>query len=269
MKADRVAPVPDKRRLPAGVELDRFRDILGVRVRVVMPSILLTEVDHAIAASQPLHIAFFNTNLANFAYSSTEVADALGRFVVVNDGIGVDLASRFLHGGPFPANMNGTDFIPYLLDQTKHSLRISLVGGRPEVLEEAARVFSVRWPRHTIVSRHHGFFDLSDSSTVAFEIRNATPHLVLVAMGNPRQELWIAHEFGEERFVTMGVGAFFDFVAGVINRAPMWMRVMRIEWLFRLVNEPRRLWNRYLIGSFQFMSRVIRQRYRRGRVASL
>jgi exopolysaccharide biosynthesis WecB/TagA/CpsF family protein len=82
-------------------------------------------------------------------------------------------------------------------------------------------------------------------------------------MGQPRQELWAWRNFAQFEATTMCVGALFEFVAGTVSRAPQWMRSARIEWIYRLAQEPKRLWRRYLVGNVKFMARILSDRARR------
>ena len=179
-------------------------------------------------------------------------ARALKGFVF-NDGLGVDLANASQRSR-FPANLNGTDLVPYLLGRIRTSLRIFLLGARPETLQKAARAFHRRWPHHIVVGQAHGYHDARQEAMIPETILKARPDVVLVAMGNPKQELWIAQHGPRCASCCLGVGALFDFVAGDVKRAPRWIRAARCEWMFRLALEPRRLWRRYLVGNTKFIA---------------
>lgn len=239
---------------------ERAVEILGVRVTSGSPEVIVDTIDRSIAARTPLRVAFLNANLANVASTDRETRDALSSFLVLNDGAGVNLARKVLHGEGFAHNLNGTDFVPRLLDETSHELRLYLLGSQPPVLNKACRVIRDRWPRHTIVGATDGYRPKEEQQSVAASIRSAQPDVVLVAMGNPVQEKWIADYVPDTCPCGVGVGAWFDFVTDTQRRAPDWMRKLGLEWLFRLTLEPRRLWRRYIIGNVAFVARVIRQR---------
>ena len=169
--------------------------------------------------------AFANVNLLNLASRNERVRDVLCRSVVINDGIGVDIASRFLFGSPFPENLNGTDFIPRYLQTTRHHYRIFLLGGRPSVAKRANEYFAKQYPRHCIVGCHHGYFSAADSVKIIDMIKASNAEIILVGMGNPQQELWIADNLQATGCrLAFGVGALFDFVTGNARRAPHWIR---------------------------------------------
>jgi len=202
-------------------------------------------------------VAFLNAHAANLAWRDRAFAQGLERFLVLNDGFGIDLASRFHYGRAFPDNLNGTDFLPDYLAATRHRFRIFLLGARPEVVADAAAALTERFPQHQVVGWRDGYFDLSAEGAIAEQIRRSGADLLLVGMGVPRQELWLARNF-EETGCRLGfaVGALFDFLSGRVRRAPLWLRGLRAEWLFRLCLEPRRLWRRYVIGNALFLLRV-------------
>jgi alpha-1,3-mannosyltransferase len=204
---------------------------------------------------------FCNAHTVNLATSDSNLRQALQDAIVLNDGIGVDVASRMLFGSPFPSNLNGTDLIPKLLASAELPLRVYFLGGKPGVAKAAAREVARRYPRVTVAGTCHGYFDAVDSASVVPNIQRSKANLILVAMGQPRQEIWASENFRQFSGPVICVGALFDFLAGEVSRAPSWMRQRRIEWVFRLLNEPRRLGKRYLIGNAVFLMRVVRQRW--------
>lgn len=121
-------------------------------------------------------------------------------------------------------------------------------------------------PGLEVVGTRHGFFGAEDRYRVIDKIRTTGARVLVVGMGNPLQEKWL-HDHVVDTGVALGVtaGAFLDFEAGEVPRAPAWMNRIGFEWLFRLIVEPRRLWRRYLIGNPAFIYRVIRQRLSRRR----
>jgi exopolysaccharide biosynthesis WecB/TagA/CpsF family protein len=218
-------------------------------------------LDEAIMSAEHVKLAFCNAHTANLAAASAHYRTLLRGFSVLPDGIGVDIAARVLHRLPFKANLNGTDFIPSYLDATRHALRIALIGGRPGVSERAAAAIVARWPRHQVVLHHHGYLGTEESDRVMAATRDLGVDLLLVAMGNPRQEIFIAGKVtSEHATVAAGVGALFDFLSGEAKRAPFWVRRIRFEWAYRLIREPRRLFARYMLGNPLFLIRIARAR---------
>ena len=234
------------------------RDILGVRTQIVTTEEACNQLDEAIDRGG-MKVAFANANLLNFVAKDDALRLVLRDFFMLNDGIGVDLASRLLYGRTFPENLAGTDFVPKYLDQSRHALRIYMLGATQDSLDKAAAYLAKRWPRHTLVGSHNGYFTAEAEPQIAEAIHAAGANLVLVAMGNPAQEKWIARHGDQIPAVVVAVGALFDFWAQAVPRAPDWVRSIRSEWVFRLMQEPGRLWRRYLIGNFVFLGHTVAQ----------
>jgi len=214
-------------------------------------------------------IDFLNAHNANIASKDPEYAAALKRAVVLPDGVGVDIAARILYGSTFPANLNGTDFIPTFLASIEEPVTVALIGAKHPVAETAAAAFAKVAPQHRYVTIHDGYFSAAEEPAILAEIAALRPDILLVAMGVPRQELWV------DRNITPGhctlpiaVGALFDFISGAVPRAPVWMRRLRLEWLHRLFQEPARLWRRYVVGNPMFLARVVRQKFGGGKAAT-
>lgn len=225
------------------------------------------EVRTSVEEREARVFAFCNMHTFNLARRQPALAGALSRATVFNDGVGMDFASRLIHGEPFPANLNGTDLTPAVLGAFSSPVRVCLVGSRPEVVARAATVLEERYPFIRVVDVHDGFFDATESERLIDRLARIEPDLVLVGMGNPRQELWAINAATRVPATFLCVGAFLDFTSGDIRRAPDLVRRLRGEWLYRLAREPRRLGGRYLIGGPRFMVDVFLT-WRAGRLSA-
>ena len=204
-------------------------------------------------------IAFLNANNANLMITDPDYRAVLERQVVLPDGHGVDIASLIFHGRKFPANLNGTDFVPALMTYIEKPMRVAMIGTKRSTLLRAARNFRDHAPWHEFIPISDGFFDRNDSDRIMAKVRDVEPDILLVAMGSPMQEKWIDRHVGPGHArLVISVGALFDFLAGDVPRAPERIRRYRLEWLFRLVQEPSRLWRRYLVGNPKFLYHVLR-----------
>lgn len=237
------------------------RDIGGIAIAALSHETALAALLDCIARRHHLRLAFCNANLFNLAAEDAELRRILAGFLIFPDGVGVDIASRLLHGSIFPANLNGTDFTPALLGAAPAPLSVGLVGGRPGIADRAAARLSQEHPRHSFDVLGHGFFDANEEAQILARLEANPPDILLVAFGNPLQERWISGKLtGRHCTVAAGVGAFFDFMAGEVPRAPLAIRRMRLEWLYRLWLEPARLWRRYVVGNAVFLYRIARLR---------
>jgi exopolysaccharide biosynthesis WecB/TagA/CpsF family protein len=180
---------------------------------------------------------------------------------VLNDGKGVMLAAR-LSRRRFPADLNGNFFSPLVLHlAADRGWPVYFLGGGPGVAERAAEIVRGRLPALDVVGTHDGYFAPEDEDEVIQAIRDSGAAILFVAMGNPAQEWWLERCLDKTGArVGFGVGAFFDFQAGAVARAPGWMNRIGLEWIHRLVVEPRRMWRRYIVGNPRFMTRVLRSR---------
>ncbi|MDT8992598.1 WecB/TagA/CpsF family glycosyltransferase [Curvibacter sp. APW13] len=177
--------------------------------------------------------------------------------VLVNDGIGVDIAAMMVVGHRFEENLNGTDFLPFLFTQLATQQKVYLVGGMPEIAERAGKFIEAKFG-HQVVGIQDGFSRI-DPVLLQTRINSSGADVVLVALGNPRQEEWIkANAPNLNAPLVIGVGALLDFLSGTVVRAPVWMRALHLEWLFRLGHEPRRLMRRYTIDIGRFLSLCLR-----------
>ncbi|WP_176049691.1 WecB/TagA/CpsF family glycosyltransferase [Burkholderia sp. BCC1644] len=216
------------------------------------------------AGGPPAQVCFVNPACVNIAARHRRYRTILRRAaLVLPDGIGIKIAGDLL-ATPLRQNVNGTDLFPRLcaaLEGSGHG--IFLLGGKPGVAQAMVERIAAQYPGLSIAGWRHGYFDTHDAAAtrdVADAIRASGARLLLVAMGVPVQEQFIARHlaaFGVD--VAMGVGGLFDFMSGATPRAPSWLRELGGEWLFRLAIEPGRMWKRYLIGNATFLARIALQ----------
>ena len=171
-------------------------------------------------------------------------------------------------GHPTQERINGPDLMQKFCERAAaDGTPIYLLGSTPQSLAALQRNLLVVLPALTIVgAMSPPFRELSapeDDALVA-AVNGANPGVVFVSLGCPKQERWMAAHRGRINAVMIGVGAAFDFHAGTVMRAPDWMRRHGLEWLHRLISEPRRLWRRYLVSNSAFIVGAVRQLLRRG-----
>lgn len=245
-----------------------YRSVLGQDVRTILgvPILVRTSpeaiwlLDDRFARGMPTVVAFANAHTLNRTVVDPKIRSILNRAVVFNDGIGVDIASGLLFGSRFPENLNGTDFVPHYLRRTRNRYRIFMVGAKPGIVERAAQRLAELAPNHKVVGYSHGYVPPEETADLIERIRQSGADVLLVAMGNPQQEAWLnAHLAASGCRLGFGVGGLFDFMAGAVPRAPAWIQSAHLEWSFRLLQEPRRLWRRYLVDMPLFLTRIFRQ----------
>jgi len=202
-------------------------------------------------ASTKTVLVFANTN---FVLQCQPIRPWLNEeeVIIVNDGIGMDIASLMQHGRRFRNNLNGTDFMPYLFKTLGQVHRIFLLGGRAGVAEKAAAVIE-RSMGQKVVGTADGYSDTAPAELCA-RINASGADIVLVALGNPHQEEWIRQNMGAlNAKLFVSVGALLDFLSGGVRRAPQWVQTIRFEWAYRLAQEPQRLLRRYTVDIARFL----------------
>ena len=206
-------------------------------------------------------LCFVNPDCLNIAYVNSDYRQVLKHADrVLPDGIGIHLACR-IFGSSLIANVNGTDLFPRMCEKAAaEKLSLFLLGAAPGRAETAARNMQDKFPGLKVAGTHPGYFERTDETALIDEINRSRADILLVALGAPRQDAWIAnHRSHLQPTVMIGVGGLFDFYSDRISRAPEWMREIGMEWSWRLMMEPRRLWRRYVIGNPLFLFRVWRE----------
>ena len=233
-------------------------EILGVPIASLSPDEALDAIERLYESERPAFVAHANVHTLNLATDDPEFHRVLRRAdLVLNDGKGVMLGAR-IQKERFPADLNGNFFGPLVLRKAaERAWPVFFFGARPGVAERAAERLSEALPALKIAGVRDGYFSTGEEREIASEIRDSGAGLLMVALGNPLQERWIERYVGYTGArLGIGVGAFFDFQAGVMPRAPQLMNRLGLEWVYRLALEPRRMWRRYLVGNPLFLTRV-------------
>jgi N-acetylglucosaminyldiphosphoundecaprenol N-acetyl-beta-D-mannosaminyltransferase len=240
-------------------------DVLGVPVADVsvaqFSEWLLARLRSGEGIAEPAFITYLNAACSNIAADDLQYQQILNEAdCVYADGQAIVWAGKWL-GKPLPERVNAGDFIvEFCRELARRGINLALVGGRPEVAAQAAARWKQSVPELQVVCTCDGFFD-GDGAAAVQGVRESGADLLLIGMGVPLQEKWAwAHrgKFGVR--AVWCVGALFEYYGENRARAPWWMRRAGLEWLFRLVLEPRRLWRRYLVGNVRFVWRVLRAR---------
>jgi exopolysaccharide biosynthesis WecB/TagA/CpsF family protein len=206
-------------------------------------------------------VAFVNAHVINVAAADPSFARVLsGADRIYADGSGMALAAK-LAGAPLVDNVNGTDLFPQLCAAAADAgVTIYLLGGKPGVVEKAAETVTAMGYGSVIAGMHHGYVKRhgAEQEEAIAAINASGASMLLVGMGVPDQEIWIARNFGRLNTpVVAGVGGLFDFFAGSVSRAPAPLRAAGLEWTWRLAQEPSRMWKRYIIGNVAFIGRAV------------
>ena len=238
-------------------DVDSFR-LFGIWINNVS---MKRAVD--MVTAEPVHTTprigyFANVNSFNLAHENDYFKQVVNSAdFVFADGSGVRLAAR-VNGVALKDNVNGTDMLPKLCESARdRGLSIYLLGADHGVADTAANALAVQYPGLKIAGTHHGYIDANQSQELIKQINAAGTDILLVGMGSPVQEQWLCEHAHQLRCRSaLAVGGLFDFFSGRIPRAPLWMRELGMEWVWRLLQEPKAKFHRYVIGNPQFLIRL-------------
>ncbi|EAU43219.1 putative N-acetyl-mannosamine transferase [Fulvimarina pelagi HTCC2506] len=238
--------------------------LAGVAVENAAGDEIMERLCEAHRTGKFLRLAFLNAHCVNVARRDKVYRRALEQCVVLPDGLGIDLGAQLLHGRMFVENLNGTDFVPRFFKRAMMPLKVGLVGGVPGVAEKAAEALGALAPRHKFIAVSDGYFGEAGRADLLTRLEVKRFDVVLVAMGVPAQERFMTeHLDARHGGILVGVGALFDFLAGNVPRAPLAIRRLRLEWIWRLTLEPSRLWRRYILGNPIFLADILHERLAR------
>jgi len=182
------------------------------------------------------------------------------------DGIGINIACKIMNQ-QLRENVNGTDMFPFICEMaSQKGMSLYFLGAKPGVVDALVDNLKGLYPALHIAGYHHGYFDKEkESEEIVERINASSADILFVAFGAPYQEKWIDYWYDQiNTKVLLGVGGLFDFYSGRITRSPRWMREIGLEWLYRLYQEPGRMWRRYIIGNPLFLIRVLKWKSREG-----
>ena len=237
-------------------------ELFGVPVDLLTIDETVARCQELIEQRRPVQHAFINAAETVMMEDVPGFRETLAACDIVNvDGQSIVWAARIL-GVALSGRVAGPDLMERLLDLAERKeYAVYFLGARAEVLKEFELAALRLHPRLAVAGRHHGYFD--DDAAVADDIRRSGARLLFVAISSPRKEFFLSRNLDRiGPLFAMGVGGSFDLLAGKTRRAPHWMQRAGLEWLFRLIQEPRRMWRRYLIGNARFLGYTLRAWWR-------
>lgn len=222
----------------------------------------VAELVSRILEGRRTHVVTANPETVMIAKENSSFRSILKQAYVVPDGIGIVYAAKWL-GLPVYERVTGVELLEALMKQANHyGWKVYLLGASPDVNQRAADRLARDYPNASIVGCHDGYFTADEEQHIAEEIASLKPDLLFVAMGVPKQELWIAKHWPLlDTALVMGVGGVFDVLAGKVKRAPIIWQKLHLEWLYRLLKQPGR-WRRQL-SIPRFVATVLLSKWRK------
>ncbi|MAN58484.1 MAG: glycosyltransferase [Flavobacteriaceae bacterium] len=222
----------------------------------------LALIETAILQKKQLHHVVVNAGKLVAMQNDDELRKSVNSADIINaDGQAVVWASKLLDR-PLKERVAGIDLMQEVVAMAhQKNFKIFLFGAREEVVSKVSQKYTSSYGPNLIAGYRNGYFDASDESEIAREISESGANILFVAISSPIKEnfLFRHRELLKNVNFIMGVGGSFDVIAGVTKRAPLWMQKVGMEWFYRFMQEPRRMWKRYLFGNSKFMLLVMRE----------
>lgn len=225
----------------------------------------LNEIEGFISTGRPHQHVVVNVDKLVKARHDPELRSIINDCALINaDGMPVVWASRLL-GKPLKERVAGVDLFEALMKRSaQKGWRVFLLGAREEIVAGVKRLYEVKYPGLVIAGYRNGYWEPDQEASVVTEVLDARADILFVAISSPKKEQFLGRYQQQMRIpFAMGVGGTFDVAAGKVQRAPQWMQRSGLEWFYRFLQEPRRMYRRYFIEDMAFFGMVARELWRR------
>lgn len=221
-------------------------------------------ISAAIEEKRSIHHVVINAAKVVNAQKDQELKDSINNCDIINaDGQAIVWAARFLNN-PLPERVAGIDLMERLVEMSaEKKYRIFFLGAKEEIVKAVVDIYSKRYGNEIIAGFHNGYFTKDAEVSIAKEIADSNASILFVAMSSPKKEIFLnTYKSIIKTPFIMGVGGSFDVISGLVKRAPTWMQKWGMEWLYRVIQEPKRMWKRYLFGNSEFLYLVIKEKFK-------
>jgi N-acetylglucosaminyldiphosphoundecaprenol N-acetyl-beta-D-mannosaminyltransferase len=224
----------------------------------------LTQIENSIDKGEQLHHVVVNAGKIVALQKDLQLRESVNNSDLINaDGQAVVWASKILNK-PLKERVAGIDLMQNLVAAAaKNNYKVFFFGAKEEVVKKVVALYSDMYSPSIIAGYRNGYFDKSEEATIAKQIAESGAQLLFVAISSPTKEnfLYQNKELLQRVNFIMGVGGSFDVVSGLTKRAPLWMQKNGLEWFYRFLQEPKRMWKRYLIGNSKFLALVFKEKF--------
>lgn len=239
-------------------------EILGVDFRKTSLNNLVLELKDCIENNKKIHLHTVNVDHLILAQNNMDFNNVMQKAdIIVADGMPIVWYSKIIKK-PLPERVTGVDLSYSLCEKSaKYNFKMFFLGAKPEVSLNAQKNIEEKYPDVNIVGRYSPSREEMDNEDLSKEIVNmineSGANVLLVALGAPRQEMWISKYMPYLKTnINIGVGATLDFMAGSVKRAPVYLQKLGLEWFYRLCSEPKRMFKRYIINDSYFIILIIK-----------
>lgn len=237
--------------------------ILNTYVNAISLDETVDEIEKIIARGVPTQHVVINASKVNLMEGDPELASIVNECPLINaDGASIVWAAKKL-GVPLRERVTGIDLFQRLVGlASEKGYRIYLFGAKEEVVTKVKAIFEDMYPGIQVVGYRNGYFTEADEPQIVSDMAASGADMMFVAFSSPKKEYWV-HKYIDQIGIpfVMGVGGSFDVVAGVTDRAPTWMQEHGLEWFYRFIQEPGRLWKRYIIGNLKFVALTYKYKF--------
>ena len=230
--------------------------ILNTYVNAISMDETIAEVEKIIKAGKPTQHVVINASKVNLMNDDPKLQEIVNSCPLINaDGASIVWAAKIL-GVPLTERVTGIDlFVNLVKIAAEKGYKIFLFGAKEEVVQKVKEKFENQYPDLQIVGYRNGYFTEADEPEIVKNMAESGADMLFVAFSSPKKEYWVNKYLQQLNIpFVMGVGGSFDVVAGITERAPKWMQEHGMEWFYRFIQEPRRLWNRYIVGNGKFIA---------------
>ena len=239
--------------------------ILNTSIHNLTMEETLSIVDKTIAEGKQLHHVGVNAGKMVAMQKDFKLRQSVNESDLINaDGQAVIWASKILNK-PLKERVAGIDLMIRLVELAHtNNYKIFFFGAKEEIVKKVVDTYSNKYSSNIIAGYRNGYFNKNEEENIAKEIANSGANILFVAISSPTKENFLYENraiLKKVNFV-MGVGGSFDVIAGKVKRAPIWMQKIGLEWFYRFLQEPRRMWKRYLIGNSKFIKLVLVQKFK-------
>lgn len=244
-------------------------NIFGCKVASATMQETLKEIERIIETREVTQHVVINAGKVVLMNKDDKLRTIISRCPIINaDGQSIVWASRFL-GKALPERVAGIDLMENLIKlSSEKGYGIYFFGAKEEVVKSVINIYKNKYPNLKISGYRNGYFSDDEIPEITENMRKSNADILLVAFSSPKKEYWLSENMGNINIpFCMGVGGSFDVVAGITKRAPIWMQNIGLEWFYRFIQEPRRMWKRYIVGNFKFIGLTINEKIKNNKKA--
>ena len=239
-------------------------NILNTTIDNYSTSETLLRIEDTIKSHEQIHHVVVNAGKIVAMQSDLQLRESVNQSDLINaDGQAVVWASKFL-GQPLKERVAGIDLMESLVEMAhKNDYKIFFLGAKEEIVKEVVQRYSNLYSASIIAGYRNGYFEKEEEPEIAKKISESDANILFVAISSPKKENFLYENKGLLNNVNfiMGVGGSFDVIAGKVKRAPVWMQKYGLEWFYRFLQEPKRMWKRYLVGNTKFIYLVLKEKF--------